>query len=421
MSIVRNSAWNVIGIVIPSLIAIPTLAIYSRALGVELLGLLTLTFAIVGYASSFDLGLSRALIRQVAIHSNDVGAIKVFMGTSTLFVAGISIVLSVIAWLGTDVLTQYLKVSSEAKADAIASFHWLSLLIPPYLLALVSTAYFEGLEDFKALSIIRCVTSLANAAAGVACVAWFGSLASVLAALCVTRWLSCLATFELYRWHVNGRDDVARPALWVFRMEALLSSLRYGGWLTVSNVVGPVMVYFDRFVLSHLAGAQLVAYYTVPAELVARLTMFPAAIARSLFPRLSKRHGNAMDDRRTGSRLTVLSCALTILPVFAFADWILRVWMGPEYQGQPATVLRILLVGFFFNALAFGPFTDLQARGHSKTTAMVHLAEVGPYVIALGVFTHWLGIVGTAIAWSVRTFVDYLLMEYLSRRTSEAV
>jgi len=418
MSIVRNSAWNVTGIALSTLFTIPSFAIYSRVLGVELLGLLTLTFSIVGYASSFDFGLSRALIRQVSIHIDDKGLVKTFMGTTTAFVGVVSLVIAAITWVASESLTHYLSVSPAHSADSTAGFRWLSLSVPPYLLSLVGTAYFEGKEDFKALNIIRGASGALNAVAGVACVFWIPTLAAVMAALCISRWLSCIAVFVLYCIDVNRHDSVVRPALWTFDGEALRSSLSFGGWLTVSNVVGPMMVYFDRFVLSHLAGARVVAFYTVPAEVIGRLSLFPAAISKALFPRLSKRKHTAAADRRIGILLTLICSALTILPVFAFAGDLLRLWMGPEYAGEPATVLRILLVGFFFNALAFGPFTDLQARGFSKTTACIHAVELFPYLGALILLTYMFGIVGTAIAWSLRTLVDYALMETYSRRLS---
>lgn len=420
MSIVRNSAWNVIGVVIPTLVTIPTMAIYSRLLGVERLGLLMLTFAVVGYASSFDLGLSRALIRQVSIHIDDSGAVKSFMGTTTAFVGAISLVLGAVIWAGTPWLADYLKVSPVNRADAIAGLHWLSLSVPPYLLSVVGTAYFEGKEDFRMLNVIRCSTGVLNGVAGVASVYIVPTLWSAVAALCASRWLLCIAVFVLYRADANRRDPAGRPALWTFDPAALRSSLSYGGWLTVSNIIGPVMTYFDRFVLSHMAGAQVVAFYTVPAEIINRLLLFPGAISRALFPRLSKRQHTAGADRRLGAVLMFVCAAVAFVPVFALAPLLLRVWMGPAYGAEPATVLRILLVGFFFNSLGFGPFTDLQARGYSKTTALIHVVEVLPYLCALIVLTYLYGIAGTAIAWTARSTVDYVLMQMYSQRLSEA-
>jgi O-antigen/teichoic acid export membrane protein len=409
-----------VGIVVSTLFTIPSLAVYSRYLGVERLGLLTLTFSIVGYASSFDLGLSRALIRQVSIHVNDKGAVKEFMGTTTIFVAILSLAIGIVTWAASGWLTSYLNVSSANSVDSTNSFQWLSLSIPPYLLSLVAAAYYEGVEDFRTLSIIRIITGGFNAIAGVACVYWVPTLSAVVAALCVSRWMLCIAVFAMYRRDVNGADTIVRPALLTFNSRVLRASLTYGGWLTITNIITPLMGFFDRFVLSHLAGAQVVAFYTVPSEIINRLLLIPGAISRALFPRLSKRQHTATADRRTGMMLTLAATLLTIIPIFVFAREILRIWMGPAYVGEPVTVLRILLIGFFFLSIAFGPFTDLQARGHSKATAFIHLGEVIPFLAALTLMTYYYGILGTALAWTARAIVDYFLMQYYSKRLSGA-
>jgi O-antigen/teichoic acid export membrane protein len=407
-----------VGIVVSTLFTIPSLAVYSRYLGVERLGLLTLTFSIVGYASSFDLGLSRALIRQVSINVNDKGAVKEFMGTTAIFVAILSLAVGIVTWAASGWLTSYLNVSSANSVDSTNSFHWLSLSIPPYLLSLVAAAYYEGIEDFRTLSIIRIITGGFNAITGVACVLWVPTLSAVVAALCVSRWMLCIAVFAMYRRDVNAADEIVRPAMLTFNSRALRTSLTYGGWLTITNIITPVMGFFDRFVLSHLAGAQVVAFYTVPSEVINRLLLIPGAISRTLFPRLSKRQHTATADRRMGMMLTLAATLLTIIPIIVYAREILRVWMGPAYVGEPVTVLRILLIGFFFLSIAFGPFTDLQARGHSRATAFIHMGQVIPYLAALTFMTYYYGILGTALAWTARAIVDYFLMQYYSRRLS---
>ena len=69
-----------------------------------------------------------------------------------------------------------------------------------------------------------------------------------------------------------------------FRRELVGPLLTYGGWLTVSNVVGPLMVYFDRFVIAAMLGSTAIAYYTVPYDVLNRLLLFPQAIQGVLFP-----------------------------------------------------------------------------------------------------------------------------------------
>jgi len=57
----KGTFLNLIGLVIPSVIAIPAMAVMARMLGVEKFGLFMLAFSLLGYASIFDGGLTRAL------------------------------------------------------------------------------------------------------------------------------------------------------------------------------------------------------------------------------------------------------------------------------------------------------------------------------------------------------------------------
>ena len=109
----------------------------------------------------------------------------------------------------------------------------------------------------------------------------------------------------------------------------------FGGWLTVSSVIGPIMVYFDRFILSSMIGARQVALYTAPSELVLRLITLPSAVTRTLFPNFSA--NNAIDNKRV-YRLSVIilgiSATLIALPICIFAEEILVLWMGVESQAN---------------------------------------------------------------------------------------
>ena len=71
MSILRNTAWNFAGYILPTIITIPALGYLSRVLGFELFGIFTLSLALFGYASIFDAGLTRAVIREVSYYRNN--------------------------------------------------------------------------------------------------------------------------------------------------------------------------------------------------------------------------------------------------------------------------------------------------------------------------------------------------------------
>src|SRR5438876_3369213 len=62
----RNTVWNLLGSGAPMLLAVFCIPILIRGLGTDRFGVLTLAWALIGYASLFDLRLRRALTPLVA-------------------------------------------------------------------------------------------------------------------------------------------------------------------------------------------------------------------------------------------------------------------------------------------------------------------------------------------------------------------
>lgn len=111
------------------------------------------------------------------------------------------------------------------------------------------------------------------------------------------------------------------------------------------------------------------------------------------------------------------ACCLPILIIgIPFAEKILVAWMGNDYAGEPAKILKILLIGFLFNAMAQIPFSKIQAIGKAHITASLHMLELVPYLLMLYYLTINYALTGTAIAWSVRVIVDFFALFYLSRK-----
>ena len=204
----------------------------------------------------------------------------------------------------------------------------------------------------------------------------------------------------------------------------------FGSWATVSNVVGPVIVYIDRFIIAFLLSAGAVAAYSVPFDIVSRLPVIIAALCSVLLPELARyaprAAGSEDTDGRAAARRLVrqstLASAVFIVAVASAAAWIappaLAWWLGETFARQSAVVTQVLLLAFGINALAQIPFTALQGSGHARVVAVVHLLELLPYA-ALAIWavgSH--GLVGAAWAWVARGLIDYLALTWLWRRLS---
>lgn len=89
-------------------------------------------------------------------------------------------------------------------------------------------------------------------------------------------------------------------------------------------------------------------------------------------------------------------------------------WISREFADQSAQVGQIILLGFWFNSFAKIPHAQLQARARPDLVAKCHLAEVLPYLGLLYIGISVFGLIGAAIAFSLRVVLDTALLAGLA-------
>ncbi|HFK4065136.1 TPA: flippase [Kluyvera ascorbata] len=411
MSIIKNSIWNLIGYVIPSLIAIPALGYMARKLGPELFGIYTIAIAVVGYAGIFDMGLTRAITREIAIYRTNWDERKKIVASATLFLLTLSILGGFIVLIFSSSIVHFLNISATDFSDINNSFKLLAFSIPLFLLNQLWIAILEGDEKFKVVNIQKSFSSTFIAGMPALFVIYNGTLLSAVAGLVVSRIISLLIAFVLVRKEImqsGMQPDVKTLKRLIF----------FGGWITVSNIISPAMVYFDRFIISNMLGAKHVAFYSGPSEAISRLAIFPAAVGRAIFPKLSSvKHRDELKKSITLSWLLMFAvCAPVVIIGIIFSKNILNLWLGANYALHSKNILIILLVGFLFNALAQVPFAAIQSAGKAKITALLHCVEIIPYFIMLYFFVQHYGLTGVAFAWSIRVIADCAILTFINQR-----
>lgn len=410
MSLIKNSFWNLAGYAAPLLVALPAMGVMARLLGVEQFGIFTLFFAVIGYAGLFDLGIGRAVIRAVAIQRDDLPGIKLILGTATLLVFASSLVAMALIIGFRIELVNALSVSPALLVSSANALIMVGIAFPFLLLGSVWFSYLEGVSNFRALNILRTFSGVCLAVCPLIGVLIKADLVHAVYGLLAGRAISVVIA---YKW---GLPDA--PASYLFRWKSTVAAdlFRFGGWLTLSNIISPIMVYFDRFFLSMLSGAKVVAFYTAPAEAVSRLLAIPGAMAKVIFPLLSAGHESGAKETRLSYIILCAICGAISLAGIFLAKLIVTLWLGEAFAGTAVTVMQVLLVGFFFNAIAQIPYTVIQAAGHSRVTALLHLAEILPYLGVLYLLIEKYGAMGAAWAWSLRVTIDCVALILLSRR-----
>jgi O-antigen/teichoic acid export membrane protein len=198
----------------------------------------------------------------------------------------------------------------------------------------------------------------------------------------------------------------------------LKSLFIFGGWISVSNLISPMMVYFDRFYIAAILSASVIAFYTTPFDLLTKLLFIPAALVGVMFASFSTDWlGNPklVIARYKWSLFVVFATMLPIMlvtSVYAFEgmSW----WLGSDFAQQSYQIVQWLSVGVLLNALAMVPFAFIQATGRADITAKIHLLELPVYVLLLWIFMDEFGLLGAAMAWTIRVAVDLFVLFFVA-------
>lgn len=405
MKILKNSFWNIGGFIIPSLIAIPAMGLMARLLGVELFGLFTIFFTIFGFASILDAGLSRTVIREVSMCREDKNQLDIILSTSLVLILIISVIGAVLVTLNADNIAGIFNVSREHLSDVILSLKIISISFPFLLFSQIYTGYLEGLENFKSINLQKTITGSILALFPVVLIYYHPSLTSGIIGLTSAR----VVSFAINHYCVRRFVTIN---FFKFDKQICKRLLSHGGWVSVSNIISPLILYCDRFILSNMLGAKNVAFYTAPSEIVNRISIFPNAISRVLFPLFSYSLNNdeAGKQLRHGYLLVGGSAFALILPFLLFPEFILNSWVGKEYGEHSVQILFVLLIGMFCNSIAQVTFAEIQAKGYFKATAIIHIIELVPYFCFLYFAIKHYGLIGVAWASTFRVILDFALL-----------
>ena len=414
----KNTVWNLIGSCAPILVAIVCLPVLKSALGTDRLGIISLAWAIIGYFGFFDLGLSRALTKLVAekLGAQRLEEVPAMVWTSLFLMGGIGLASAIVALLLVPWLVQHpLKVPAELRGETTQAFYWISLSIPIVVVTAGLRGVLEALQRFRLATAIRIPMGIFTYAGPVLILPFSHSLVPIMAALVLGRVIAGVAhLWACFR---------ALPALqhgFGFHTASVGPLFRFGSWMTVSNVVAPVLVSFDRFLIGSIISVSAVAFYAVPYEVVTRLSLVPGALVGVLFPAFST--SMAADRARliflfeSGVKYIFLALFPVTLILIAFAPEALHFWLGSEFARQSAAVARILAVAIFLNSLSQVPFAHVQGAGRPDITAKIHLLELPIYLAALVLMARSMGIRGVALAWLLRVALDSVLLSVFSWR-----
>ena len=407
-----NAAISLVGAIAPALVALVAIPGLVHTLGAELFGLLSFIWIVFGTFAVLDFGTGRATTKFVAeLLARERGAdIPALFWSASAINLGIGVccgllLFALAPWFSAHVV----KVPATLQPTATTALRLTAFALPWVVLGGVFRSALEGLQRFDLSNAVQLPVSALNYIAPLVVARGGATLPWVVASVCLTRICAVPPLLVLCRRQLPmlGRPRIER--------QELRRLLHFGSWLTVSNVVGPLLLSLDRLFVGSILGARALGLYAPVYELVTRLSLIPASVMSALFPAFSMLTDRSADEVRRAMRRAQRVLALLMLPVLiggvSFAPIILRLWLRTAQTPASVAAMQLLLIGVVALSIGAVPFTLVQALGKPRWSATIHVIELPIHAAVTWWAVSRFGVVGAAAAWSLRALYDAALFD----------
>lgn len=383
-------------------------------LGVDRYGIYALLSVLLAYLAFSELGLGRAVERHgaVALGNREPERLRAYFGTALSLQTAIAVLLGAsLAVVGPFVLGLF-EVPQERLGEATLALRVIAVSFGINLLLGTVQAPLRAHRDFATLGRIGLFSQTLTTGLLVGAVYLQPTVVAMVTALAIASAVRLLLTLVVSLRRLGG-VTVA------FGGSELRDLLRFGGSLSASSLLSPILGHAEKLLLGAFVGASALTYYMVPFRALSHFGLVSGALSRALFPRLSALHGQGRRGSmwRSNVRATHL-LGWVLLPPFALlaiaGESLLGLWMGTDFADRAADLIPILVLGSFINLLAWNAVALIQAHGQPILVAKAYALEAVFYVPLAWILMSELGLLGAALAWCFRAVLDSALLWWIA-------
>ena len=394
LQLARNAFSNLLGAVVPALVALGTVPLVVKGLGDANYGVYSLVTAIVGYFAVIDINVTAGSVKYIAEFNarRDREKINQTVFFGILVYAGLGLAGGLGLYLGahyfvTSVFSVPAALSVEATATLkVAALGFFIGQLQTYLQSVPQSLMRYDISSrvemfFGTLVPILTVVVL-MLGYGLFEVILLRVAASAVHCLVLWRSINRLLPGLEFRW---PGQDVKRDLL------------GFSAYSFLSRFAALSYAYADKLIIGALVGVTGLAYFTVASTLANRILGLTYRLSGVFFPAASALAANgelARLDRiyLKATRYVVFLNAAILVLVAVFADPILRYWMNPEFARNGAVVLAVMALSQFIDSLTSLPSLVNDGMGHPRVSGMFALSRA-----AAGLLIVYLGVAGWGI------------------------
>jgi O-antigen/teichoic acid export membrane protein len=414
--IIENILWNFTGqgwLLILAFFAMPYII---HHLTVELFGIYILVSIVVDYFAFLQLGMGAASVKYISQYlatdqQEDIRltfwsgiiahAVMGFLGTLSIFI------------FADALIDKFFTMSPNLKETALFALRVGSIgFLVSMLIGMVSSVI-RATSRFDQLNRIGIIFGTLQIGSTVLLLHLDYSLKEIVAINVVIQTGSLCVQWILVRKLLPCLSNVST------NIKTILHLLKFGGFVTISSIVGPILTNIEKILLTSLRSVSALTYYTVPFSLVGRLAVIPSSFSSVLFPAYSYYQESEKKEvnQELHFRSTLYILLILLFPVLFFMFYghsFLTLWVGDDFAEYSTNILIILSLASLVNAAAYPSITALQGIGKPQLPAYFHLVEMIIYIPTVYLLIKEYGGIGAASAWLLRVLFDVVLLQYAS-------
>ncbi len=363
-SLLKNVIFGFLSWFLPLGLSFVATPLIVRGLGVENFGVYTLVLGFVSYSFTFNVG--RAILKYVSEfqanrQTEKIGEVISATLLLNLFVGGtgMTLLIFIARWLVADIL----KIDAGFQDEAVTGFYIAAVIIFMTMLNQSFSAVVQAVHRFDIYSYITVSTSSILAGGNILLIQLHPQIAVLLL------WNLGLLVLSNLVFYFYGRRLLPDFKLtFGFPKEILWLVLKYSLAVSVSQLLGNLLLLFERSWIASRLGTEAVTYYVISLNLGIYIHAFITSSTLALFPLASA----VRSLGETAKLLTIYTKATKI--VFALAAflcltlisgrvYILHLWLGDDFVRNSSATLITHALTFGLLAVVVISFQIIEGAG----------------------------------------------------------
>lgn len=391
-----------------------------RTLGNQDYGIYALVLSLIGY--TFNLNFGRAVTKYVAEFRAAGEAEKIREVISASFFinlifgfAGVLLLAVSANWLVRDVF----QIAEADQTKTVDALYIAALAVFSLIVSQVFSAVLQGIYRFDVYSKIYNFNNVATLAGSL----WLAYNGYGLLSLLIWNLLINLAALVLYVFGVKR----LLPEFGIksrFRADFLKMVLKYSAGIVSYQILGNLLILFERGWITRQLGAENLTLYVVPMSLSFYIHGFVASIILIVFPLASELQNNPEKLLRLYHKATKIVCFF----VFFLATLLivqsrlfLSLWMGADFAEATYFLLIVHTITFSLVAIQSVSWQLTEGLGHPSYNTFIFMLCLIVNVCVIIAVTENYGITGIAFGRLVSFCLLFLSVFYVEKWFFKAV